>query len=155
MADALEQLAQWATPLLQRMEPAGRKAAMLEVANYLRKSQAQRIADQRNPDGSTYEPRRPREQLAKRQGAIRAEMFMGLRKARNLQRKATADAASVAFNPRVSYVARVHHYGLRDKVDRRDRSSPVVKYASRELLGYTQEEIKGIEDILMEHATRG
>ena len=55
----------------------------------------------------------------------------------------------------MSYVARVHHYGLRDKVDRRERSSPVVKYASRELLGYTQEEIKGVEDILMEHATKG
>ncbi|MDH1337617.1 phage virion morphogenesis protein [Comamonas thiooxydans] len=152
MADALEQLAQWATPLLQRMEPAGRKAAMLEVANYLRKSQAQRIADQRNPDGAPYEPRRPREQLAKRQGAIRAEMFMGLRKARNLRRKATSETASVEFNPRVSYVARVHHYGLRDKVDRRDRSSPVVKYASRELLGYTQQEIKDIEEILLCHA---
>ena len=114
MSDALQQLAQWVTPLLQRMEPAGRKAAMLEVANYLRKSQSKRIADQRNPDGSTYEPRRPREQLAKRQGAIRGEMFQGLRKARNLQRKATADMAGVAMNPRVGYVARVHHYGLRD-----------------------------------------
>ncbi|EED65671.1 phage virion morphogenesis protein [Comamonas testosteroni] len=155
MADALEQLAEWSTPLLKRMEPAGRKAAMLEVAIYLRKSQAQRIADQRNPDGSPYEPRRPREQLTKRQGAIRGQMFMGLRKARNLQRKATADMASVAMNPRVSYVARVHHYGLRDKVDRRDRNSPVVKYASRELLGYTQQEIKDIEDILLEHATKG
>lgn len=154
MADALEQLAQWATPLLQRMEPAGRKAAMLEVANYLRKSQAQRIADQRNPDGSPYEPRRPREQLAKRQGAIRGEMFMGLRKARNLQRKATPDAASVAFNPRVSYVASVHHYGLRDKVDRLDRNSPVVRYASRELLGYTQEDIKALEDFLVDHMAK-
>lgn len=153
MADALEQLAQWATPLLQRMEPAGRKAAMLEVANYLRKSQAQRIADQRNPDGSPYEPRRPREQLAKRQGAIRAEMFMGLRKARNLQRKATADMASVAMNPSVSYVARVHHYGLSDKVDRRDPRSPVVRYASRELLGYTSVDIQEIEEILLRHAS--
>ena len=153
MADALEQLAQWATPLLQRMEPAGRKAAMLEVANYLRKSQAQRIADQRNPDGSPYEPRRPREQLAKRQGAIRGQMFMGLRKARNLQRKATADAASVEFNPRVSYVARVHHYGLRDKVDRRDRNSPVVRYARRELLGCTSVDIQEIEEILLRHAS--
>ncbi|MFN3733247.1 phage virion morphogenesis protein [Comamonas testosteroni] len=77
MADALEQLAEWATPLLQRMEPAGRRAAMLEVATYLRKSQAQRIADQRNPDGSPYEPRRPREQLAKRQSAIRGRCSWG------------------------------------------------------------------------------
>ena len=153
MADALKQLAQWVTPLLQRMEPAGRKAAMLEVANYLRKSQSQRIADQRNPDGSPYEPRRPREQLAKRQGAIRGEMFQGLRKARNLQRKATADMASVAINPRVGYVARVHHYGLRDKVDRRIRHSPEVRYARRELLGYTQQEIKDIEDTLLKYVT--
>jgi len=153
MADALEQLAQWATPLLQRMEPAGRKAAMLEVATYLRKSQAQRIADQRNPDGSPYEPRRPREQLAKRQGAIRGQMFMGLRKARNLQRNVTADMASVAMNPRVSYVARVHHYGLPDKVDRRDRNSPVVRYARRELLGCTSVDIQEIEEILLRHAS--
>lgn len=151
MADALQQLAQWVTPLLQRMEPAARKAAMLEVATYLRKSQSQRIADQRNPDGTPYEPRRPREQLAKRQGAIRSEMFVGLRKASNLQRKATADMASVAMNPRVNYVARVHHYGLRDKVDRRDPRSPEVRYARRELLGCTAEEIKDIEHIMLKH----
>jgi len=155
MADSLQQLAQWAAPLLQRMEPEGRKAAMLEVADHLRKSQSRRIASQRNPDGSPYEPRRPREQLAKRQGAIRGQMFMGLRKARNIQRKATADAAVVAINPRVNYVARVHHYGLRDKVDRRDPASPVVRYARRELLGYTQEDLKAIEEILLEHATKG
>lgn len=131
MADVLQQLAQWVTPLLQRMEPAGRKAAMLEVLPLIYARVRPSIADQRNPDGTPYEPRRPREQFTKRQGAIRGQMFMGLRKARNLQRKATADIRRTA-NPRVSYVARVHHYGLRDKVDRRDRNSPVVKYASRE-----------------------
>ena len=100
------------------------KAAMLEVADYLRKSQSQRIADQRNPDGSPYEPRPPREQLAKRQGAIRGEMFQGLRKARNLHRKATADMASVAINPRVGYVASVHHYRPCDKVDAAFATAP-------------------------------
>lgn len=155
MADALDELANWAAPLLQRLEPASRKTAMQAVAKYLRASQTVRIAAQRNPDGSPYEPRRPREQLAQRSGAIRRGMFAGLRKARNLQQRATPDSAMVGIRPNVSRVALVHQLGLRDKVDRRMASSPTVRYARRELLGYTEADRRAIEDMLLDFIAQG
>jgi phage virion morphogenesis protein len=155
MADALEDLANWAAPLLQRLEPGSRKTAMQAVAKYLRASQSARIASQRNPDGSPYEPRRPRQQMAQRTGAIRRGMFAGLRQARNLQQRATPDSAMVAMRPNVSRVAVVHHFGLRDKVDRRMAASPTVRYARRELLGYTEADRQAIEDMLLKFIAQG
>ena len=152
MNDHLQELAGWVAPLLQRLDPAPRKNLMRALAQHMQRSQMLRIAAQRNPDGTPYAPRRPREQLQKRQGAIRSQaMFMNLRKARNLPRRAAADYASVAINPRVAYVARVHHYGLRDKVDRRNPRSPEVRYPRRELLGINAQDMQAIEDILLQH----
>lgn len=155
MADSIDQIADWATPLLARLAPAARKAAMAEVANYLRRSQAERIASQRNADGAPYETRRPRASLATSQGSIRRGMFLGLRKPRNLQRKATSDAATVGMQPRVLRMARVHQFGLNDKVDRRDPRSPSVRYARRELLGFTEADLEAVADILIRHANPG
>ncbi|HDQ5284602.1 TPA: phage virion morphogenesis protein, partial [Raoultella ornithinolytica] len=42
------------------------------------------------------------------------------------------DSASVEFAGQVQRIARVHHYGLRDRVSRR---GPEVRYAERKLLG--------------------
>ncbi|QKV52388.1 phage virion morphogenesis protein [Comamonas antarctica] len=152
MAESIDQIAEWATPLLARLAPVARKAAMAEVAEYLRRSQTQRIASQRNPDGSPYEARRPRASLAASKGGIRRGMFLGLRKARNLQRKATSDSAMVAMQPRALRVARVHQFGLTDKVDRRDPGSPSVRYARRELLGFMAADLEAVADILIRHA---
>lgn len=55
-----------------------------------------------------------------------------VREAENGKAQAGADAAEVAFVPGVQRLARVHHYGLRDRVSRR---GPVVKYTQRSLLG--------------------
>lgn len=64
MDDAqLEQLENWAQPLLERMEPAARKTMLRELSRGLRRRQAERIKSQRNPDGSSYEKRRPRRKV--------------------------------------------------------------------------------------------
>ncbi len=152
MSDSIDQIADWATPLMARLTPAARKVAMAEVAVYLRRSQAERIASQRNPDGSPYEPRRPRASLATSKGSIRRGMFLGLRKVQNLQRKATSDAATVSVNQRALRVARVHQFGGRDKVDWRNPRSPTVRYARRELLGFTEADLDAVADILIRHA---
>jgi phage virion morphogenesis protein len=88
---------------------------MVQVATYLRRSQAERIAAQRNPDGSPYEPRKPR--LRNKKGAIRRTMFEKLRQAKRLRKTATAQSATVTIGGRSARIARVHQYGLRDKVD--------------------------------------
>lgn len=151
MADPLQELASWAQPLLQKLQPQQRRAAMRDVAQYLQRSQMQRIANQQNPDGTPYEPRRPREQLATKSGAIRKQMFIGLRRARNLPRAASTSMARVGISERVQSIARVHHLGLRDRVDRSMPHSPEVQYPRRELLGFSDADLQAVEDILLQH----
>lgn len=63
-------------------------------------------------------------------------MFSKLRTARFLRVSSSVNSASVAFEGRVQRIARVHHYGLRDRVSRK---GPEVRYAARRLLGVNNE----------------
>lgn len=85
---------------------------------------------QRNPDGSGYEPRRVTARNKK--GRIKRQMFAKLRTTKYLKTAASADSASVQFEGKVQRIARVHHYGLRDRVSRK---GPEFRYAERRLLG--------------------
>ncbi|HDH1455051.1 TPA: phage virion morphogenesis protein [Klebsiella quasipneumoniae subsp. quasipneumoniae] len=126
----LQEVDAWLDALLAGLEPAARKRMMRDLAQQLRRSQQKNIRMQRNPDGTTYEPRRVRART--KQGRIRRQMFAKLRTTKYLKALASQDAASVEFESRVQRIARVHHYGLRDRVRRK---GPEVKYAKRRLLG--------------------
>ena len=63
-------------------------------------------------------------------------MFAKLRTTKYLKTAASADSASVQFEGKVQRIARVHHYGLRDRVSRK---GPEVRYAERRLLGVNDE----------------
>jgi phage virion morphogenesis protein len=149
MADVLDDLGDWLTPLIARLEPAERGKLARTIAQQLRRSQQQRIVSQRNPDGTAYAPRKPR-QLRGKQGHIkrRAKMFTKLRTARYLKARGTAAEATVAFAGRIVRIARVHQYGLRDRAE---RGAPDVQYARRELLGFTAENRDFILDQLLHH----
>jgi len=153
MAGDLNRLATWAAPLLAGLGPARRRAAMVQVSTYLRRSQAERIAAQRNPDGTPYEARKPR--LRNKKGAIRRTMFEKLRQAKRLRKAATSNSATVSIGGRSARIARVHQYGLRDKVDWRRPETVSVKYARRELLGFTAADEDAIIDLVMHHITAG
>ncbi|MGG6124896.1 phage virion morphogenesis protein, partial [Pantoea allii] len=81
-----------------------------------------------------WEPRRVSART--KPGRIKRKMFMKLKTAKYLKTKATGDSAEVAFVPAVQRLARVHHYGLRDRVSKRGIT---VKYAERPLLGINGE----------------
>ncbi|WP_431274227.1 phage virion morphogenesis protein [Variovorax ureilyticus] len=153
MSDALNRLATWVAPLLVALSPERRRAAMVQVATYMRRSNSQRIAAQLNPDGTPYEPRKPR--LRKKKGSIRRKMFEKLRTAKHLRKQATANSATISIGGRSARIARVHQYGLRDKVDWRRPNSLEVQYARRELLGFTSADEGAITDILLHHFTAG
>lgn len=155
MADALSQLAAWASPLLAGLAPARRRMALVQVATYLRRSQAERIAAQSNPDGSPFEPRKPQPRMRAKRGAIRRKMFEKLRTAKYLRKSATTNAAIISIGGRTARIARVHQYGLRDLVDWRRPDTPTVRYARRELLGFTRADEDAITDILLLHITAG
>lgn len=141
--DELQKVDAWLTALLANLEPAARKRMMRELAQQLRRNQQNNIRLQRNPDGTGYEPRRVTARAKK--GRIKRQMFAKLRTTKYLKTAATADSASLEFAGQVQRIARVHHYGLRDRVSRR---GPEVRYAERRLLGLNDKINKMCTDLL-------
>lgn len=150
MADNLRALEDWAGALLAKLDPGARRQLNQQIGRELRRSQQQRIAAQRNPDGSAFAPRKPR-QLRAKAGRIKRQMFAKLRQAKHLKVQSSADAIAIGFMGRVARIARVHQYGLRD---RPERGQADVQYDRRELLGFTDADIDLIRDRLLEHLTR-
>lgn len=141
----LQKVDAWLTALLANLEPAARKRMMRELAQQLRRNQQNNIRLQRNPDGTGYEPRRVTARTKK--GRIKRQMFTKLRTTKYLKTAASADSASVEFAGRVQRIARVHHYGLRDRVSRK---GPEVRYAERRLLGLNDEVKDVIHDTFLD-----
>lgn len=143
--DNLHKVDEWLTALLANLEPATRQRMMRQLAQELRRNQQNNIRLQRNPDGSGYEPRKVTARTKK--GRIKRQMFSKLRTAKYLKTAASADSASVQFEGKMHRIARVHHYGLRDRVN--SKGSEVV-YAERRLLGFNKAIEDSINDILTE-----
>lgn len=148
MAD-LEALEDWAVPLLQRIEPAGRAKLARTLAQDLRRSQQQRILAQRSPDGTPFTPRK-QQKLREKQGRIKrkAKMFQKIRTASYLKAKGDAKGVTVGFTGRIARIARVHQYGLRDRIAPR---GPMGQYEKRQLLGFTPEDEERIKDAILAH----
>lgn len=148
MAD-LNALQDWASPLLQRIEPAGRAKLARAIAQQLRRGQQQRIQAQRNPDGTLFAPRRPHKLRAK-EGRVKrkAKMFQKLRTSNYLKAQGDARGVSVGFTGRITRIARVHQYGLRDRIAPR---GPQAQYEQRELLGFSQEDQERLKDAILAH----
>ncbi|MGP9500273.1 phage virion morphogenesis protein [Halomonas sp. AOP43-D1-4] len=148
MSDELQQLDAWLTPLIEKLTPKERRVLAREVARDLRIANRERIKAQTNPDGTPFEPRT---QLRGRRGQIRRKaMFTKLRTAKHLRIKTSADEAAVQFAGRVAKIARVHHYGLRDRVE---KGGPLHKYARRELVGITGNDRNRIANSVLNHLT--
>lgn len=142
--DELQRVDEWLTALLANLEPAARQRMMRELAQELRRNQQDNIRLQRNPDGSGYEPRKVTARTKK--GRIKRQMFLKLRTAKYLKTAANADSASVQFEGKVQRIARVHHYGLRDRVNRK---GPAVKYNERQLLGINDDTLIILRNVII------
>nr|WP_230860286.1 phage virion morphogenesis protein [Enterobacter hormaechei] len=129
----MQRVDDWLAALLANLEPAARNLMMRQLAQELRRSQQQNIRLQRNPDGTAFEARRVTARSKK--GRIKRQMFAKLRTTKYLKTAATADSASVQFDGKVQRIARVHHYGLRDRVSGK---GPKIKYSQRRLLGLSR-----------------
>lgn len=145
--DNLRDLERWAEPLLARLTPAARRRLARTIATELRRRQRERIASQRNPDGTPFEPRKP--QARHQRGAIRRmPMFTKIRQARHLRTRADPNTAEAGFFGRVARIARAHQEGRRDRVR---PGGPMHDYAQRELLGYSDADRRLIRDLLIQH----
>ncbi|MDC6285484.1 phage virion morphogenesis protein [Ralstonia pseudosolanacearum] len=140
------ELEAWLAGMLTRMDAPARRVLARAVAVELRRRQAARIAEQRNPDGSPYAPRKP--QLRHRKSRIRRAMFARLRMARYMKAEADANTAVVTFADKARRIAAVHHFGLRDRVN---KSGLTTQYPARELLGLDQSDVECITDVVLRH----
>ncbi|QRY30553.1 phage virion morphogenesis protein [Variovorax sp. PDNC026] len=147
MADDLRALEDWAAPLLSSLTAPKRRALARKIGQALRREQAARISAQRNPDGSTYQPRKTTNARLQK-GNIRRTMFEKLRAARHLRVEAEDDGVAVGFFGRTARIARVHHYGLRDLVQ---AGGPSYQYPARGLLGLNDADRELIKDLLLQH----
>lgn len=143
------ELETWAGAFLSNLDAPARRALTRAVAAELRRRQARRIAEQRNPDGSAYEPRKP--QLRLRPGRVRRAMFARLRTTRFLKTESDPNTAVVSFADRALRIAAVHQFGLRDRVN---KAGLEVQYARRELLGFDASDVSSITDLVIAHLTR-
>ena len=148
--DELSALESWAGGLLSQLSPAARRAALRDIGRELTRSQRTRIAQQRNPDGSAYENRKPRpKHLRDKAGRIkRAAMFAKLRQARFLRAETDAQGLAIGFAGRVARVARIHQFGESDRIA---PGGPQYTYPARVLLGFTDDDREMIRDLLLKH----
>lgn len=143
--DNLHEVDAWLDALLAKLEPAERKKMLREVARDVRRIQQANMTAQRAPDGSAWEPRRVSART--KPGRIKRKMFMKLKTAKYLKKKATGDTAEVAFVPAVQRLARVHHYGLRDRISPQGKT---VKYNERPLVGFNESCKHKVRSIVIE-----
>lgn len=137
------------TALINNLSPQASRQLARNIGQALRKNQQARIARQENPDGTAFEPRKPRKEFGKKKGRIkRKAMFAKLRTARYFKIQSNANDVSVGFNGSSAMIAKVHQYGLMSSPSKTKDFK--VRYAQRELLGFSQSDLDIIEDLVIE-----
>ncbi|HDR2567179.1 phage virion morphogenesis protein [Enterobacter ludwigii] len=136
--------------LLASLSPAGRRKLAGEIAKELRKSQQQRIKQQKAPDGSPYQARK-RQPLRAKKGRIKRAMFQKLRTSRYMKASGRENSAVVEFTGKVQRIARVHQYGLKD---RPNPHAQEVQYAERQILGFNSADNQLVERLIIKHLSK-
>jgi phage virion morphogenesis protein len=148
MADALISLETWVEPMLAAMTSTERRGLARRIGIELRRSQHIRIQNQKNPDGSSYLPRKRARDKAGRIKRNAEHMFRRISRSNYLRLQADDAGVAVGFVGRVARIARVHQEGL---VDRISREGATARYPIRELLGFTDEDRARIRELLEAH----
>jgi len=148
----------WAHAMVAALSPAGRRRLQVRLARDLRRSQADRIAAQENPDGSSFEARkqeaprfRARRNKIRARAAARKDgepMFRKIRGAAHLRAGVDAEGIWAGFSGRVARIALVHQEGEMDQVY---PDGPRVRYPQRVLLGFTEAERRHVLDAIATH----
>jgi len=120
--------------LISSLSAPARKEMARSIGRKLRASQQQNIKRQQAPDGTPFKPRKTQPVRSKK-GRIKREMFAKLRTAKYMKTQASPNEAVIEFAGNVQRMARVHHYGLRDRPSRKGKE---VQYEIRPLLGITE-----------------
>lgn len=147
MADTdLTKVEDWLDGLMLRLEPGARRKLAMKVGQSLRRSNAQRIAVNKEPDGKAMAPRRPRKGVDGKPIRSNKRMFRRLRMARNMRIKATPDSVELNFGGgAIEKIASIHHDGQVGTVGRtRDGRTIRARYEARRLLGFGNDDMETV-----------
>lgn len=152
--DDLQAFENWADPLLARLTPAARGKLAMDIGRAVRRSNQKRISTQQEPDGSPFEPRKPRRKKGDRPrakaGRVKRKakaMFAKLRLAKLMTVERDADGVTIGWSRRVARIARVHQEGRSSQVA---PGGVMYRYPVREVLGLSQSDRDMIRDMLTE-----
>lgn len=136
--------------LISSLSAPARKEMARSIGRKLRASQQQNIKRQQAPDGTPFKPRKAQPVRSKK-GRIKREMFARLRTAKYMRTQASPNEAVIEFAGNVQRMARVHHYGLRDRPSRKGKE---VQYEARPLLGISDSDMQLIEQEIINQLSR-
>ena len=154
----LKALEDWVAPLLGRLSDGERRKLAMAVARDLRAANAASIRAQQTPDGEAWEPRK--QPARNKRGEIRRKaqagkagmrMFLKMGAAKNLKAMATPSEAVVGFVGRAERIARVHQFGLSDRVT---PGGATYRYPARELIGITADQVERVRNLIARHLVR-
>lgn len=148
MSDGLTQYHQYADGILNQLSTKNRSKLAKEIAKKLRESNRKRMVAQIQSNGTPFTPRKQLN-LRSKKGQVRRKMFSKMRTIKYLKINANANSATVNFLNHTARIAKVHQYGLRDRVNK-DKTLWVV-YPKRQLLGINQADLLMIEQITLAH----
>lgn len=131
--------------LISSLSAPVRKEMARTIAKKLHASQQQNIKRQQAPDGTPFKPRKTQPVRSKK-GRIKREMFVKLRTAKYMTTQASPNEAVIEFTGNVQRMARVHHYGLRDRPSRKGNE---VQYEARPLMGISGKDMQMIENEIL------
>lgn len=132
--------------LISSLSAPARKEMARSIGRKLRASQQQNIKRQQAPDGTPFKARKAQPVRSKK-GRIKREMFAKLRTAKYMKTQASPNEAVIEFAGNVQRMARVHHYGLRDRPSRKGKE---VQYEARPLFGLNDDDINMIEQVIVD-----
>lgn len=131
--------------LISSLSAPARKEMARSIGRKLRASQQQNIKRQQAPDGTPFKARKTQPVRSKK-GRIKREMFAKLRTAKYMKTQASPNEAVIEFAGNVQRMARVHHYGLRDRPSRKGNE---VQYEARPLMGISGKDMQMIENEIL------
>ncbi|ORM86835.1 phage virion morphogenesis protein [Pantoea deleyi] len=132
--------------LISSLSAPVRKEMARTIAKKLRESQQQNIKRQQAPDGTPFKARKAQPVRSKK-GRIKREMFAKLRTAKYMKTQASPNEAVIEFAGNVQRMARVHHYGLRNRPSRKGKE---VQYELRRSLCFNHDHYEAITNCLID-----
>jgi phage virion morphogenesis protein len=126
-----------------------RKKMAIKAAQALRKSNANRIRKNIDPEGNPFPKRinKLKTKSGKRRRGVR--MFQKLRELRHLRFKADQDGLEIGFTGGTAIIARIHHEGQTAYVNK-PKSDRKVQYKVRRLLGVNSADEEALMDKVLE-----